>query len=235
VKNAVIVVPYRGSSAWREAGETRRRNWEYARAWWSELGLPIFIGDSPANARFDVTKARNAALALATQMNPDWDVALMTDADAVLGSLNQAKAALGVAFATRGYVAAHSELRYLSPRGAAYAERGYAITEAAVEMTIAETWETVFAFPRDLWEEIGGFDPRFSGFGHQVEAFFHAATTLRGNDRITGPCYHFWHPYSADSPHPALKANRALVERYWEAADNEAAMRELVSEYVVAV
>jgi hypothetical protein len=213
---AVILVPY------RDDDPVRAGAWHYTRRFWRTLGIPICTADSPEDAPFDITSARNAAVSLADDMTPGWEVALMADADVYLDSTQQAEKALEWAYVTDLYIAAHDELRYL------------AADHCSIEHTVMGTWETVFAFSRTLWLEVGGFDPRFRGFGHQVEAFFHAARTLRGARRVHGPCFHLWHPYSADKPNPHLDENRALAERYWEASGDKEKMTALLAEYVVA-
>jgi hypothetical protein len=231
--NAVIVVPYGGTYE-HETGEVRRRNWRHASGWWSQLNLPIYTGAGPKGQSFDVTRGRNAAVAVATAVEPDWDVALMTDADAFLGDHEQARQALETALEAGTYVVAHNELRYIQPGDSERVTLGMPL-DLVTNFEVKRTWETVFAFTRVLWEEIGGFDPRFRGFGHQVEAFFHAATTLAGDGySIAGPCWHLWHPYSADQPNPHLVENRRLVDRYWSASGDEPAMRALLAEFVVA-
>lgn len=211
---AVICVPY------RDDDPVRAGNWAYARKFWRELDLPICVADSPSDESFDITRARNAAVALADASVPQWEVALMTDADSYLGSLRQAEKALEWAYVSDRYIAAHDELRYLDG-------------QYKVEHAVIGTWETVFAFSRTLWLAVGGFDPRFRGFGHQVEAFFHAACTLRDARRVHGPCFHLWHPYSARIDNPHLAENRALVERYWSASGDADAMVEILSEFQV--
>ena len=227
---AVIVVPY------RDDGGARERNWRIAAQWWLGLGLaPIVVGSSPENEPFDITKARNAAVAGATERWPDWDVVLMTDSDVILQFGVQAQAALNIAHETNDYVVAHSAVRYLGEDEMEIVASGWApalLGDRDLE-TARLTWETCFAFSREVWETLGGFDPRFRGFGHQVEAFFHAAKTLFGTFRVAGDCYHLWHPYSADQPNPHLAANRALVERYWAASGDRIAMKALLAEYVV--
>ena len=210
---AVIVVPYRGTEP------VRRQNWATARSWWGQLGIPIYTGDSDEDRPFDVTQARNAAVRRAIEQE-DWEVALMADADVVLGRHSQARAALSESLTTHRYVVAHSEVHYFGP-------------SHELEEITGNTWETAFAFTRAMWDVMGGFDPRFRGFGHQVEAFFHAAKTLFGAGRILGRCDHLWHPYSADQPNPHLAENRALVERYWAASGDRVAMHDLLSEYAV--
>lgn len=221
--SAVIVVPY------RDDGGIRRRTWIYTQRFWEQLGLPVVLGDSPADEPFDITKARNEGVRGATERFPDWDVVLMVDADVVLGSPKQALHAIELARYGFIYVTAHSELRYLSEEGTRQVLEGLPFDRAARDAVHAETWESAFAFTHEIWVAVGGFDSRFSGFGHQVEAFFHAAKTLFGAGRQTGPCYHLWHPYSADIA-PPNRENRALVERYWAATDNPALMREVIAQ-----
>lgn len=227
--NAVICVPY------RDDGGYRKRNWEALHNWWLSLGYPVITAGGPPDEPFDITKARNAAVYGATQHDPDWDVVLMTDSDVWLQRPSQVTTAMDVAFATGQYAAAHSELRYLNPEASEAVRRGHLVvgqaTEDAIELTTKETWETCFAFTREAWETVGGFDPRFRGFGHQVEAFHHAVRTLFGAGRVDGPCYHLWHPYSADQANPDLLANRELVERYWAASGDRDAMLALLDEY----
>lgn len=225
--NAVIVVPY------RDDGDVRQRNWGYAQEFWLKLGIPIVVGSSPEDEPFDITKARNEALRGATERFPSWDVALMADADVVLGAWQQALYTLELACYGHLYVVAHNEVRYISERGTKMVLEGLPLEEAPLDDVARGTWETAFAFSHEIWEAVGGFDPRFRGFGHQVEAFFHAAQTLFGAGRQSGRCYHLWHPYSADVSPPAPE-NRALVERYWIATGHPEQMRALLDEYVVA-
>lgn len=223
--NAVICVPY------RDDGAFRKRNWEAVQNWWLSLGYPVVVSGGPKAEAFDITKARNQVVAGVPVNFPDWDVALMTDADVVLSAPSQVNAALALARRTGQYVVAHDRLLYLSPKGSSSVALGRPAGMGELEMEVRETWETCFAFSRELWETIGGFDPRFRGFGHQVEAFFYASETLFGVDRVAGPCYHLWHPYSADALNLDLPANRELVERYWSASGKPDAMHELLGEH----
>jgi GT2 family glycosyltransferase len=55
-----------------------------------------------------------------------------------------------------------------------------------------------FITPRDVWDRVGGYDERFTGWSHEDAAFLLAAGVI---DRLSGPMYHFWHRSSAYS-HP---------------------------------
>lgn len=226
--SAIIAVPFRGD------GISRTQNWDFCREWWEVLGLPIVQGDSPSGEVFDITKARNAAVRNATEEHPSWEVLLMTDADVLLDSHHAATTAMQIAHLTDKYVVAHSQIMYLSPQGTKRIFAGVPAEMDHVEDMHRHTWETCFAFTRKTWEAVGGFDPRFRGFGHQVEAFFHACKTLFGADRVlAGTCYHFWHPYGADQFNPHLPVNRELIQRYWDASGDRDGMLELLAEYVV--
>lgn len=223
--NGVVIVPFRPTD------ERRQRNWEYAERWWRELGFPICEGDGPSSEPFDITAARNAAVEGAIQTHPEWEIAFMVDADVVLGAHQQALYAAELAMYGSRYVVCHSEIRYLSEAGSDWVLEGGPIDRGGFEDIHSETWESAFVFSREVWVGIGGFDPRFRGFGHQVEGFFRAAQTLFGASRQTGRCYHLWHTYSANLKNPYLEDNAALVERYRQASGNRELMLALLCEY----
>lgn len=191
-------------AAYRACAE-RRENWAQAKPFWERLGIPIVTGDK--RGVFGCAAARNAAARKAG----DWDVALIVDTDIVLAHVWQAEAALQTAWLTGRYTVAHSRLVYLPG------------TEEA------QTWESAVAVRRDLWDEVGGLDERFVGYGHQGVAFFAACGTLAGRERIEGTAFHLPHAWE-NRNHPHFAANSALADRYAAAAGDPAAMRALLAE-----
>lgn len=89
----------------------------------------------------------------------------------------------------------------------------------------------IVAVRRDVWEEVGGFDPRFVGWGGEDWALNAALRTLTGSyaHKVPGPYFHLWHPLAACPD--ALEANvDALVWRYRKAKFKPDAMRALIAE-----
>jgi predicted glycosyltransferase involved in capsule biosynthesis len=78
---------------------------------------------------------------------------------------------------------------------------------------------------------VGGFDPRFRGWGGEDRAFHSAIDTMVGNViRIDGPAYHLWHPVEKTRP----RLNRELEGRYEECRGDIPAMRRLIADRKVA-
>jgi len=218
---AVILVPFRPD------GAERSRNWEFARSCWHELDLPLISADSMSGPRFERADARNVAAQIAGN---SWDVALFADADILLGSADQADAAIMRCYRTGAYTVAYSHLRYLTEKGTADVVNGKAVNFADTDESVGLTWECCFAVRRDIWNQVGGFDERFRGWGGQVAAFFYAAATFGGRERIHGSAYHMAHPLVDRTKEPHFDANCELAERYKAAVDDPAAMREILKE-----
>lgn len=84
---------------------------------------------------------------------------------------------------------------------------------------------------RDVYLDVGGFDPRFVGWGGEDEAFGLALKTLHGDGwHASGErLWHLWHDPAAPGARRPFGDNAALLARYREATTPEA-MRTLISE-----
>jgi predicted glycosyltransferase involved in capsule biosynthesis len=212
--NLVMLVP------WRSDGAERATNWAYLRRYWERHGWGgmIFEGDSEGSF------SRARALNVAAERAGDWDAGLICDADVYVAA-SQADRALACALQTGTYTVAHSEIRYLGSEATLRViEHGRDIRSVVAEETVGETWESCFAIRRDLWDQVGGFDERFHGYGFQGVAFFCAAATLGGRERIEGLAYHLAHPYVDRSAEPHFAANSELADHYLAAVDDPEAM-----------
>ena len=70
---------------------------------------------------------------------------------------------------------------------------------------------------RDAWEQVGGYDERFRGWGGEDRAFAMALETLvHPGFRYPAPIYHLWHPTPVNERfgQPDWKYNQELLERY---------------------
>lgn len=197
VMRAVILVP------WRPSTPERVTIWKHVRTELSKTGLPIFATDSPGEW------SRSVALNRAAKRN--WDVAYVTDADKAVESPAQILHALATAYYTGRYTKAADILYYLDEHGDIGEE--------------VKTWEDQFAIRRDRWDELGGFDERFVGYGYQGIAFVAAASTLFGKASISGPGYHYEHPVDHKTRLEDLRMNQDLIRSYHQATDDPEAMR----------
>ncbi len=85
---------------------------------------------------------------------------------------------------------------------------------------------------RDQFKAIGGFDPRFRGWGCEDVAWDLAADTLVGPKlRLRAEGRHLWHPACASKTDPErMAAVGKLLERYSGAVGNRQAMAALIAE-----
>lgn len=215
---AVILSPFRPD------GAERIRNWKHAYKFWTGMGLGIYTADTVGD--FQRAYARN----LAAELAGAWDVALFTDADIILDSLDQADAAIMRTWRTGAYTVAYSHLHYITEDGMKNLLKGLPPSHFDWDEAVAHTWECCFAVRRDVWDQVGGFDERFRGYGGQVAAFFYAYATFGGRERIRGSAYHLPHPLVDRSQDKHFEANKRLAERYRAAVDDVHAMREILGE-----
>lgn len=97
------------------------------------------------------------------------------------------------------------------------------------------TVSSCLVVPRALWDDVGGFDEGFVGWGFEDVAFWAALDTLGAEPvrRVAGPCWHLWHPLSPerDQSRPDYQRGLARRQRYLDARDaGPAAMRALLDE-----
>lgn len=210
----VVCVPYRP--------DTWQRVWNWGRTSVQWEGLPVVMSDSPGD-RF----SRGLACNRGVEWLGLWDVAIFADSDLLLGDRTRAYDAVAEALETKGYVVPYNVLHYLDEEATSAVRRGWSPGPHMAGKAVGETWGGVFAIHRELWEAVGGFDPRFEGWGGEDVAFFHTVAQLGSVKRLTGDLYHLDHPEAID--YPGLDANYALAERY-RAATSPAAIRELLAE-----
>ena len=211
----------------RPDGGHRDRLWDWCRSHWLRVcpGIPILEGASPEGP-FNRSAAINAAAA------GDWDTAIILDAD-VFASSEQVFAAEQVAQATglmvlgfQLYVGLNALVTRQVLEGKPLDElRGARIRRYKHESSIV-------VVPRELFDEVGGFDERFSGWGQEDVAFAQACRVLRGEPlRVPGNVYHLHHGKSLERSmrHVEWRGNQELGKRY-RATKEVGAMRDLLAE-----
>lgn len=232
--SAVVLVP-------RRADPERDRIWEWVRRFWeAQVGLPIFEGwhheyEGPFN--------RSAALNRAGAAAGDWSVAVVIDADVILeGRL--VHGAIDRALATGGPVLGYTERLHLGQLAVPAVFRSDPAT--LVLQHAARTWRRwvrgrlrdscsgCYVVTREVWDEVGGWDEGFVGWGYEDIAFRVATETMAGMElaKISGFLMHIWHTVSAGNQPGSVTmvANKARCDRYIAARWDRRAMAALLAE-----
>jgi hypothetical protein len=84
----------------------------------------------------------------------------------------------------------------------------------------------------DVWDDIGGIDERFVGWGGEDIAFGVALRCLYGPPlEVRGALTHFWHPHAAGRSRqmPVTETSAKLMAAYQHAAFQPERMREVLS------
>lgn len=186
----------------RDDGGHRDRLWAYARKRW-EILFPdweIVEGhhdDGPFNRSMAVNRAAKAA--------GDWDVGIVIDSDVMLKRSQVLKA---VASAEAGKVTwGHRRWRGISEDWTRriledQAQYGPEFKDVDLDILVERTnplsWSCCIAIPRQIFDDLGGFDERFRGWGFEDMAFQSVIVGLYPWDRVEGDVIHLWHPRSSE-------------------------------------
>lgn len=234
----VILVPRRDDNGFRD------ELWlSFIKPWWEreQSHMPIVEGYH-SEGLFN----RSAAINRAAELAGDWDVAVIIDADVVC-SPDRVKEAVELARSTGSMVLPHTVRHDLTPV-ASMDSRAGRFTPLQIDLEalrkprriIAHTYSvenghpsvsSVVVVSRRQWDEIGGFDEQFRGWGFEDTAFAAAAETFGGIIRIEGEVWHYWHPTAREgkrgtAPHAA---NSTRGQRYRAAIGDPAKIRQLQS------
>jgi hypothetical protein len=229
--NVRLIVPRRVD------GGHRDRLWAYCRAFWAEQrpGWEIVEGEH-ADGPFNRSAAINAAAATG-----DWDIAVILDSDTILdadlverGIERAAETGrLTLPFKVRNLLSRPGTMEVLRGAGGSWDRF------VGARQTPDDAYEFISScqiVPRALWDDVGGFDERFEGWGGEDDAFHAACVALSGQDpredRLDGACWHLWHPISPHASHQAVtwRMAKALSDRYVSASEDWNAMRALLAE-----
>lgn len=226
----VILVP-------RRAGDPHRDGlWAFCRHWWEREhpDWPVVEGHhdiGPFN--------RSAAVNNAARVAGEWDVAVIVDAD-VIANPEAVRSAADVAAGTGRMVVSHDDRVMLNRAGTDKVLGGYRgpwRVRTMVEKIYVDSVSCVVAVQRSLWDEVGGMDERFAGWGYEDSAFAIAAETLGARPliRLSSELFHLWHPVSSEAAKLSSTriVNQARLERYQAAAGDADAVRALLDEPVI--
>lgn len=221
----VLLVPRRNDNGPRDA------IWAWCKARWQQYfpDVPIYEGhhlDGP----FNRSAAVNSAARLADE-DGRWDIGIVIDSDVFL-RVSQVRKAIATAEDTGKVTWGHRRWRGISESWTVRtvadatdfgAELDATDLDILVERTNPISWSCCIAIPRAVWDDMGGFDERFKGWGFEDMAFQSLVVGLYGHERIDGDVIHLWHPRSEErivkgqgriTASPEYVTNARLGRRY---------------------
>lgn len=205
LRRNVLLVP-------RRAHPERDKLWAYARSRWERHfpDLEIAEGyheDGPFN--------RSAAVNTAARLAGDWDFGIVIDGD-VLCSARNVTEAIQTAHHTGRVTYAHTRWRgmseywtkrLLADRRDLGSDLDRDEMDLYVERTNPISWSCCIVFPRAVFDDLGGLDERFRGWGFEDMALQSVIVGLYGHDRIGGDVIHLWHDRTTPGDGRAAKAH----------------------------
>ena len=214
---------------WRSDGGRRDVLWAWVRERWERLHpeWPVYVGESP-----DGPFCRSHALNRASKAAGAWDVAVLLDADAIVDP-DRLREAVLKADTTGGFVIAYDRYCYLDKPMTDRILDGFTNNWwPGVEWSMTNTCSTVVTVPRRLWDQVGGFDEGFIGWGFEDCAFSVACAAFGGRYRVPGELWHLWHPPSTENRHESLnwQAGLARLNLYAECQEDPAKVGPLLEQ-----
>lgn len=205
-----VVIPYGGRDRYR----ARSLNYviDYHR---SSHRTPWIRVGRDSGADFNRSAAVNRAVA---ELPASVDLLIINDADSFV-TPDQLREAVALAREAPGLVRAYTRYRRLS-RAAADRCRSWQQILLADDSDIE--WQQspayahgVAAIQRACFEEAGGYDPKFTGWGYEDMAFELALDARWPDRRVPGDLHHHWH-HAADDQSEAARRNAALYHNRYE-------------------
>ena len=204
----ILIVPYRPDHGHCD------QFWAFLRDnYWTHQPYDIAIGehlDGPFNRSYAINQAADR----------DWDTAIIADTDTWVPA-KQLHTAVMTATISGRLTAAFDAVVELSQPCTDNILTGRTPLAGSFEATKVrtrelETQSSMLVIPRKLWDDVGGFDERFKGWGGEDSAFWHACHLLGGEPkRIPGNAYHLWHaPAKGKFQGIEYKRNLNLWRRY---------------------
>jgi len=195
-KRVVVLVPFRADQdGWREAA------FNLVLPQIKKLGLPYYVGDS-TDEPFSIGRTWNHLSDMA-DMDGRWDVAIRWAADMMISDLGSVERAVQtVHYYTRPF--------NLGVRLTASETHQLWLTGEIPKRRERAPYGGISINSREMWDKVGGFDPRFLGWGHEDRAFLHGVELHYGRgERVPGRLIVLWHPHRKRGEHD-------LDDPYWQ-------------------
>lgn len=217
--NVSILIPFRGDNSWR----SRIFGWVCQRWAFAFPEAELIIGDSTSE-QFNRAEARNRAFAASK-----GEYLIIADADTAINP-SQVQTAITLLTAGIPWVLPYDIYYNLSEDDTCALldeDPDVLLVEPSEWEHRIESWAGVLVLPREAFEEVGGYDERFAGWGGEDNAFQHCLDVVWGkHHRISGFVSHLWHPRGeADFSNPDWPMNQTLLRKYQSAKTPEAVRR----------
>ncbi len=229
----VLLVPFSSKD------QSRILIWQHVKKWLDQtLDYPLTIGEHFPRTpdTYNLSLARN----LAAQKAGDWEVAVIHDADTVIGP-QQIIAGVEAAYETGAVTYPYDERWELDFTGTKMllTDENSNWQQHLTQYTRNQPLGGCIIVRRDLMELVRGFDTGFVGWGHEDGAFAIACQMLSGKllQRIPGKSLHLEHVLApAKQPDsPLYLANKERIDHYVHAgnqANGHKIIREIRNESI---
>lgn len=225
-----VVIPFKSKEP------ERLRNLSFVCAWWWNLGFKTIISETDPYTK-------GSAVADGVSKCKD-DFFIIADADAIVEPYSSILDAVHLVRESPNWVVPYETIWRLTEEATRdYVRNRYNHTytwydeiyqPVNVETTVppyrAVKGGGITAIHRNFWNEVGGIDPRFEGWGGEDQAFGRALETLCAPAiELPGRLIHLWH--QDQGPRRAVsKATQKLSSKYQVAWQNPQKMRLVIQE-----
>lgn len=187
----------------RNDGGHRDRLWRFLKRHYYLIPRVVegYHKDGPFN--------RSLALNIASTLAGNWHVAVFIDSDAYIDPerLNEA---IRLAVDTQQMVIPFDKVvelnEWTTDEILTSGKLLYSPEQDQIEKvrdTPVTTQSLFVVVPRNLYEQVGGFDEQFVGWGGEDNAFYRSAEIIGGEVlRMPGNVYHLWHPQASRAHQP---------------------------------
>lgn len=187
----------------RNDGGHRDRLWRFLKKhyWLIPSIVEGYHKDGPFN--------RSLALNIASIQAGNWHVAVFIDSDAYIDS-EQLTKAIRLAVDTQKVVLPFDTVvelnewttdEVLQSNKLLFSPESDQIEK--IRTAESQTQSLFVVVPRNIYEQIGGFDEKFVGWGGEDNAFYRAAEIVGGEVlRLEGNVFHLWHQQASKAHQP---------------------------------